>query len=64
MKSNDTCYESLIYYKNGEKLSFWATNYIWVVECSIRFRNCGYAVEIWEYNEQGSRLLERNIHEN
>lgn len=31
---------------------------------SICFYNCGYDVEIWEYNEQGSRLLERNIHEN
>ena len=52
----------LIYYKNGEQLSCWSNDYPWILERSIRFYNCGYDVEIWEYNEQGSHLLERSIH--
>lgn len=52
----------LIYYKNGEQLSCWSSDYSWILECSIRFYNCGYDVEIWEYSEQGSRLLERRLY--
>lgn len=52
----------LIYYKNGEQLSCWSNDYSWILERSIRFYNFGYDVEIWEYNEQGSHLLERSLH--
>lgn len=54
----------LIYSKHYLQLSYWSNDYTWILERSIRFYNCGYDVEIWEYNEQGSRLLERNLHEN
>lgn len=30
----------------------------------IRYKALLKHVENWEYNEQGSRLLERNLHEN
>ena len=52
----------LIYYRNGEQCSEWSLSYSYILERSIRFHNCGYDVEIWEYNEQGSRLLERSIY--
>lgn len=52
----------LIYYKNGEQLSCWSNDYSCILDKFIRFYNCGYDVEIWEYNEQGSHLLERSIH--
>lgn len=54
----------LIYSKHYLQLSLWSNDYSWILERSIRFYNCGYDVEIWEYNEQGSHLLERNLHEN
>lgn len=54
----------LIYSKHYLQLCIWSSDYSWILERSIRFYNCGYDVEIWEYNEQGSRLLERNLHEN
>lgn len=52
----------LIYFKNGQQLTCWSDDYSWILERSIRFHNCGYDVEIWEYNEQGSRLLERSLY--
>lgn len=52
----------LIYSKHYLQLSLWSNDYTWILERSIRFHNCGYDVEIWEYNEQGSHLLERSIH--
>lgn len=52
----------LIYYKNGEQSSCWSSDYSWIFERFIRFHKCGYDVEIWEYNEQGSRLLERRFY--
>lgn len=54
----------LIYSKNGEHLSCWSNYYSYIREHFYFFHSLGYDVEIWEYNEQGSRLLERNIHEN
>ena len=51
----------LIYYKNGQ-LTCWSDDYSWILERSIRFHKCGYDVEIWEYSEQGSRLLERRLY--
>lgn len=52
----------LIYYKNGEQSSCWSSDYSWIFERFIRFHKCGYDVEIWEYSEQGSRLLERRLY--
>ncbi len=52
----------LIYYMNGEQGSYWSLSYSWILERSIRFHNLGYDVEIWEYNDQGSHLLERSLH--
>lgn len=52
----------LIYSKHYLTLSLWSNDYSWILERSIRLYACGYDVEIWEYNEQGSRLLERSIH--
>ena len=52
----------LIYYKNGEQSSCWSSDYSWILERFIRFHNCGYDVEIWEYNEKGSHLLERRLY--
>ena len=54
----------LIYSKNYLSLSLWSDDYRWIVKQAISFHKCGYEVEIWEYNKQGSRLLERNLHEN
>ena len=44
----------LIYYYNGEHGSYWSTSY-------ILCQKYGYDVEIWEYNDQGSHLLERSL---
>ena len=52
----------LIYYCNGEQGSYWSDDYSWILERSIRFHKLGYDVEIWEYNDQGSHLLERSLH--
>lgn len=52
----------LIYSKHYLQLSLWSNDCTWILERSIRFYNCGYDVEIWEYNDQGSHLLERSIH--
>lgn len=52
----------LIYYKNGDPRSYWSDYYSYILEHFIFFYNCGYDVEIWEYSEQGSRLLERRLY--
>ena len=52
----------LIYSRNGEQCGEWSTSYGYIIERFIRFHNCGYDVEIWEYNETGSHLLERRLH--
>lgn len=52
----------LIYSKNGQQLNCWSDDYIWIIERFIRFHKYGYDVEIWEYNETGSHLLERILH--
>lgn len=52
----------LIYYKNGEQSSCWSSDYGWIIERFIRFHKCGYDVEIWEYSDQRSRLLERRLY--
>ena len=52
----------LIYYKNGEQNSYWSNDYSWILERYIRFYKLGYDVELWEYNDQGSHLLERSLH--
>lgn len=51
----------LLSYKNGEQLSCWSDDYSWILDRYYRFHKCGYDVEIWEYNEQGSSLLERSL---
>lgn len=52
----------LIYSKNGQQLTCWSDDCIWIIERFIRFHKCGYDVEIWEYDETGSHLLERSLH--
>ena len=52
----------LIYYCNSDQNSYWSDDYSWIIELSIRFHKLGYDVEIWEYNDQGSHLLERSLH--
>lgn len=52
----------LIYYKNDEQLSCWSNDYSWILERYIRFHKLGYDVEIWEYDETGSHLLERSLY--
>ena len=52
----------LIYSKNGQQLNFWSDDFIVIIERFIRFHNCGYDVEIWEYDETGSHLLERRLY--
>lgn len=52
----------LIYCGNGEHGSYWSNDYSWILERSIRFHNLGYDIEIWEYNDYGSHLLERRLH--
>ena len=52
----------LIYSRNGEQCSEWTSSYSYIHDRFIRFHNCGYDVEIWEYNDQGSRLIERSLH--
>lgn len=56
------CYR-LIYYKNGEQFSYWSDDYARIFVRSLYLYNdCCCDVEIWEYTEQGSRLLGRSIH--
>lgn len=52
----------LIRYWNSDQNSYWSNDYSWILERSIRFHNLGYDVEIWEYNDQGSHLLERSLY--
>lgn len=52
----------LIYSKHYLQLGLWSNDYSWILERSIRCHNYGYDVEIWEYNEQGSHLLERSLY--
>lgn len=52
----------LICYWKSEQNSYWSDDYIWIVERFIRFHKLGYDVEIWEYNDQGSHLLERVLY--
>lgn len=52
----------LIYYWNGEQGSYWSTSYSWILERYILCQKYGYDVEIWEYDDQGSHLLERSLH--
>lgn len=52
----------LIYSKHYLTLSLWSNDYSWIIERFIRFHKCGYDVEIWEYNETGSHLLERSLY--
>ena len=52
----------LIYYWNGEQGSYWSYDYSWILERSIRFYKLGYDVEIWKYNDQGSHLIGRILH--
>lgn len=52
----------LIYFRNGEQFSEWSLSYSCILDRFIRFHNCGYDVEIWEYNDQGSHLLERSLY--
>ena len=52
----------LIYSKHYLQLSLWSNDYSWILERYIRFYKFGYDVELWEYNEQGSRLLERSLY--
>ena len=49
-------------YWNSEQNSYWSDDYSWILERSIRFRKLGYDVEIWEYNDRGSHLLERSLY--
>ena len=52
----------LICYWNSDQNSYWSNDYSWILERYIRFHNLGYDVEIWEYNDQGSHLLERSLY--
>ena len=52
----------LICYWNSDQNSYWSDDYSWILERSIRFHKLGYDVEIWEYNDQGSHLLERSLY--
>lgn len=52
----------LIYSKNGEQLSCWSNYYSYILEHFLFFHSLGYDVEIWEYNETGSHLLERRLY--
>ena len=52
----------LIYSMNGERGSYWSTSYSWILERYSLCQKYGYDVEIWEYNDQGSHLLERSLH--
>lgn len=52
----------LIYYKNGEQFSYWSDDYAQIFVRSICLYNDCCDVEIWEYNEKGSHLLERKLY--
>ena len=52
----------LICYWNSEQNSYWSDDYSWILEKYILCQKYGYDVEIWEYNDQGSRLLERSLY--
>ena len=53
----------LIYHRKGEQGNCWSLSYSWIIEKYILSQKYGYDVEIWEYNDQGSRLLERSLYD-
>ena len=52
----------LIYSKRGQSLTCWSNDFLWIIERYFRLYKRGYDVEIWEYNELGSRLVERSLY--